>query len=460
MTPSTAGSKATGPVAPSLRRQLAIRLSIGITLLWILALASAAWVVRHELDEVFDSALQETAERILPLAVRELIAREDQLAARVSRMTEHEEFLTYVVRNAEGRVMLQSHDVDLAQFTDPPRDGFRDTEALRIFSRSAVSGAYVIEVAEPLIHRRKAVLETMQTLFVPGLLLFPVSLLGIFWFVGRALRPVDRLRTQVTRRSGTDLRPVDATGLPQEVEVIALAVNQLLERLTRTLEAERSFTANSAHELRTPIAAGLAQAQRLIAEAPAGALTNRARQIEAQLQRLARLSEKLMQLARAEGGGVLAETPSDLSPVLAFVVEEFRRAGHGDRLHLSLPENGVAPSRMDPDAFGILARNLIENALRYGDPAAPVEISMQPEGGLRVANAGPVVPADQLAQLTQRFARGTGASARTGAAASGDGAGLGLAIVETIAQGAGAQLRLNSPRTGHKDGFEALLVWP
>lgn len=436
----------------SIRRQLAIGLSGSIALLWLVAILGAGLVVRHEIDQVFDSALQETAERILPLAILELIDRDDDgTSQRIARITEHEEYLEYVVRDAAGRVLLQSHDADLLTFHPTFSDGFYTAQDHRVFVRSAVSGNYRIELAEPLAHRRSAVLETTLALLAPIFLLVPVSLFVVLWLVRRGLRPVDALRQEVTLRDGAHLQAVTTENLPAEVLPIARAITQLLDRLHRTLEAERSFTANSAHELRTPIAASLAQTQRLIAEAPAGPLQDRARQIETQLHRLARLSEKLMQLARAEGGGVLAETAQDLSPVLAFLAEEFRRAGGADRLHLALPEQGCTPSRLDPDAFGILARNLIENALRHGDPAQPVRVLMDPDGTLHVANGGAVIARDRLAQLTTPFARGVTAA---------EGSGLGLAIAAAIAKGAKATLTLQSPASGRADGFEAILGRP
>src|SRR5690606_29157019 len=91
-----------------------------------------------------------------------------------------------------------------------------------------------------------------------------------------------------------------------------------------TLEVERSFTANAAHELRTPVAAALAQIQRLIAELDQEGARSRARGVEAALKRLARLSEKLLQLARAQGGRLRAERPTDIVPILALVLGELR----------------------------------------------------------------------------------------------------------------------------------------
>src|SRR5690606_24247153 len=159
-----------------------------------------------------------------------------------------------------------------------------------------------------------------------------------------------------------DLSAVRAEHLPTEIEPIAVAVNQLLERLRRTLEAEQSFTANSAHELRTPLATALAQVQRLEQELPTGPQLDKARQIEATLRSLSRLSESLMQLAKAEGGRLLSVQPQDLVPVLVLVVDELRRNARVP-IQLDLPEGGILSSTLDPDAFAILLRNLIDNAL-------------------------------------------------------------------------------------------------
>ena len=102
----------------------------------------------------------------------------------------------------------------------------------------------------------------------------------------------------------------------------------------------------------------------------------RAAEIEATLKRLARLSEKLMQLARAEGGRLRSSRPADLRPILSVIAADFERAGAAKRLHLRLPREPVL-SDVDPDAFGILCRNLIENALRHGQTDTPVAICLE-----------------------------------------------------------------------------------
>ena len=189
--------------------------------------------------------------------------------------------------------------------------------------------------------------------------------------------------------------------------------------------------------------------QRLIAELTPGPTKDRAYRVEAELHRLTRLSEKLMQLAKAEGGAVLQDRAQDLCPILNAVVDEFARHGHAARLQLALPKT-PALSRMDPDAFGILVRNLIENALRHGDSGGTVFVDLQADG-LAVRNGGKIIPADRLAALSGRFIRGE---------TKGEGSGLGLAVSKTIAEAAGGGLVLSSPATGQTDGFEARVTFP
>ena len=436
----------------SLQKRLGIGLAVGVTVMWLLATLGTALVVRHELDEAFDSNLQEAAQRLLPLAVIDIIERGEGAGTRtVTDLDDHDEYLTYLVRDVSGEILLRSHDVEPAAFPPTPSRGFRETATHRLYGEAAISGTVYIEVAEPLAYRREATFEAVAVLFFPLLVFLPVSLLGVWWFVRRNMRPVLAFGDEIETRGGSDLSPLKAHSVPDEIAPLADAVNRLLDRLRRTLEAERSFTANSAHELRTPIAATLAQTQRLLADVPEGAVRKRAQQIEASLRDLTRLSEKLMQLAQAEGGGVLSEYPQDLSEVLVHVIDDFQRQWSGRRLFLDKGEDVSLVSHMDSDAFGILMRNLIENALKHGDPGEPVEISVLDDRRVSVVNSSPVVPEAVLARLTKRFERGT-SDVR--------GSGLGLAIAEAIMIGAGGEFRLRSPATGRKDGFEAVVRLP
>jgi two-component system OmpR family sensor kinase len=431
----------------SLQKTLGIGLTLGVTLLWLLGVTASGLVAQHEMNEVFDSALEETAQRILPLAVTDILNRENGTGnQRAPALKDHDEYLTYLVRDENGNILLQSHDANPEVFSTTPREGFSNTPTHRLYGASAVSNTIYLEVAEPLAHRRKSALEAGLALLMPLVVLIPVSLLGIWWIVRLSLRKVVNFQQSIESRGAGDLSPVAEDQLPSEFEPIAVAVNRLLERLHRALESEKSFTANSAHELRTPLATSLAKVQRLKIRIPDDQGKNDVAEIEEALRSLSVLSGKLLELAKAEGGGALSQNQHDLVPTLAMIVHDFEGQAP-ERIVQSLPEHEVN-SFLDPDAFAILVRNLIENALKHGDHDQPVEVSLKDNGTLRVFNGGDVVPPEQLAPLRNRFAR-----SKTDAS----GSGLGLAIADAIAKGAGMTLHLRSPATGRQDGFEAEL---
>jgi two-component system OmpR family sensor kinase len=435
----------------SLQGRLGLSLGILLAAMWIVAAWTTAVILRNEMDEVFDAALQETAQRLLPLAVVDIVGREEEgVTQRLAVIREHEELFTYIVRDDAGRILLQSHAADPADF--PPWDGtgFRQTATHRLFGEEALQGTIRITVAEPLDHRAAVAREIRMGLGLPLLVLIPLTLLAVALATRASLAPVLRFRERLAARTTRDLSPVPAGDLPSELAPVADTLNGLLARLQAAFEAERSFAANAAHELRTPLAGAIAQVQRLRSETEDARALARAAEIEVTLKRLTRFSERLMQLARAEGARLRVDALSDLRGIVRVVVEDMARQAPPGRITVSLPGQAVM-SDLDPDALGILARNLVENALRHGADTEPVDVALDGDGTFRVANAGPVVPPELLSRLTERFERG---------GANGDGSGLGLAIVAAIAGRIGSRLLLASPRPWCADGFEASIVLP
>ncbi|WP_062763141.1 histidine kinase dimerization/phospho-acceptor domain-containing protein [Falsirhodobacter sp. alg1] len=409
----------------SLRRDLALGLGAGLTALWILAMLGATLIVREELDEVYDSLMEQTADRLLPLAAdRDLVDLPPQAEA----------LLFWAVRDENGTILQQSTGASADIFAVPSPEGFSTRDDHRYFVRS--TAGRTLDVASPLNERREAAWGVLSTLLFPALLLLPLCLFGVIAFTSYRLRPVRALSAEVAGRTPDDLRPLMTSGLQAELLPIRDEMNHLMANLSKALHAERAFSANAAHELRTPIAATLAHVQLLMSEVSSGPAADRARRIERELKRVTRLVEKLLQLARAEHL-VPQDTVTDVSPILRLVADDFQVR--------PLVPAGAVDLRIDPDAFAILARNLIENAVCHG---TDVQVCLSPDGTLRVSNGGAVVPAATLAQLTRRFER---ANSRA------EGSGLGLAIVATIAQGANLKLELASPRHGYDDGFEAVI---
>lgn len=434
--------------AESLQARLALWLGTVLTVLWLAATLWAITDLRHEVAEVFDSGLMETTQRLLPLTVTEIINHDPSDGVQhLAPISEHEEFFTYIVRDETGTVLLQSHSAVAARFPDWQGAGFAQNATHRFYSEATLRGTIRMTVAEPLEERNETIAEMTGRLILPVLLVLPLTLLAVVVLVRLGLSGLTRFRAGLADRGAHDLSPVPVADLPAELRPVAETINDVLNRLSNAFEAERAFAANAAHELRTPLAGAIAQAQRLRSETRDAATASRAEAIEATLKRLTRTAERLMQLARAEGGRLRTDTPADLRPVLRIITDEI--TGANDRLSLCLPDTPVL-SDLDVDAVAIIARNLIDNALRHGAKDGPVDITLSPDGQLCVANDGPVVPADTLAHLTDRFAR-HGPS---------EGSGLGLAIVAAIARRVDAPLQLHSPRPGTDSGVAATIRLP
>ena len=435
----------------SLQRRLGLTLGILLSVLWIGAASVTAFLARHDMDKVFDSALQETAQRIMPLVVADVLGREpSDVTQRMSVTRNHDELLTYLVRDMEGRVLLLSHDANPEIFPHWEGIGFSQSTTHRFYSEDALQGSVRLTVAEPLAHRTAVAREIQMGLGLPLVIFLPLAILVIVFAVRSSLVPLHRFRLRLATRSVRDFSPVPASGLPAEVAPVADTLNSLLKRLGAAFEAERSFAANAAHELRTPLAGAIAQAQRLQAETPDLKAKARAAEMEVTLKRLTRLSERLMQLARAEGGRLRLDHASDLRPVVQILTEDLSRLTGQGRILLALPATPLM-SDLDPDVFAIIYRNLVENALRHGSGEELVHVSLSNDGLLSVTNDGPVVPKDVLSRLTDRFERMDHGS---------EGSGLGLAIVNAVAERVGSKLSLQSPRPGHDSGFQATLRVP
>jgi two-component system OmpR family sensor kinase len=186
----------------SLEARLALAIGVGVTLLWVAAAMLTANILRHEINEVFDSALEETAQRILPLAVQDIIGGDDQrLAQRIATLRRHNEYFTYIVRDVRGRVLLRSHDADETIFPPYQGMGFRNTATHRLYYDAAMQQTVTIAVAEPLEHRATVAREMQGALALPLLIMIPLSLMTIFAAVRLSFRSVRQLKNDLAART-------------------------------------------------------------------------------------------------------------------------------------------------------------------------------------------------------------------------------------------------------------------
>lgn len=418
-----------------LRRQLLLALAG----LWLAGAITALVGQQLELHDVLDDALEDTAQRALSLPLRE-----DAGIETPARRDDDDEHARLQIFDGSGRLLWRSAESPAVPLADLRREGTRNEGAWRVSVQRGDDGQRVAVAAEPLETRHEALGQAVLWLLAPLLALLPLAAALVTLVLRRGFRHLEPLRAGLAQREAADLSPLPATGLPAELQPLVETLNALLARVDAALKAERQFAAAGAHELRTPLAAARAQAQRLAQEAQSEGLAERAAALVRQLDRLSALASRLLQIARVESGVAFKREPVDLAQLARLVADEFAEAQAGGRLRVDV----ATPSRVtaDTDALGIALRNLIDNALKHGGLQAQVTVSVAP-GMLAVRDDGPGVPPDSLSRLVRPFERGGSAA---------EGSGLGLAMVDTIARQSGARLQLRSPIEAGR-GFEAAL---
>jgi two-component system OmpR family sensor kinase len=287
---------------------------------------------------------------------------------------------------------------------------------------------------------------------LPMAIIAPLLMLLLWWAIRRAFDPLERTRQQVAARQAEDLSPLPERGLPDEVRPLVQELNLLFARVHTAFDAQKSFVANAAHELRSPLTALKLQTQALERAQTEGERSQAFARLQQGVDRSIRLMNQLLVLARQEGTSQQGNASQrvDLLPLLQQALADALPQATERAVHLALQPSVPAWVEGDPDALNILLRNLLDNAIKYTPANGHVEVQVtaQPaatgrQALLTVEDSGPGISEAERAQVFERFYRSQDASATAG------GSGLGLAIVQAIAQRHKAQITLGtSPRLG------------
>ena len=255
--------------AGSVTRALTKSLVVGLTLLWLLGVLASGVVLKRLIDEKSDDELQESAAILMSLVRHNddllvTAAVLGEIKAPTTHGAAHDRFV-YQIRDASGNVLLRSHNAPAAIHDISPQEGFVDAGDWRVVTVADNASGRVLQLADPLAERREALVTSLLWLTVPLAVLLAFAVYIVFRASRTLVRQVQRTATAVSRQDPQALGMLPLDGVVTEMKPAVEATNRLMARLADALEAERSFTYNSAHELRTPIAAALAQAQ-LVAE--------------------------------------------------------------------------------------------------------------------------------------------------------------------------------------------------
>ncbi len=276
----------------------------------------------------------------------------------------------------------------------------------------------------------------------------PCLLLPVWLAASRGLRPLRQFSDRIAARDSEDLSPIGVEARHLELKPLAVELDRLLAKLRRKVEAERTFVASAAHELRTPLAVVAAQAH-VLAKAPSeGERLDAERQMDVAIGRASHLIHQLLTLTRLEMQSQQAGTV-DVAQIVRQELGQFVQAASRRGTELSLE----APDRLfvtlDVEAFRSVFQNLIDNAIRYGKDGGRIVIDIQREASalsLAVADNGPGIASSERARVFDRFYRGRGLET--------PGTGLGLTIVHEAVMRMGGQVCITDGLDGIGCRFE------
>ena len=436
----------------SLKQRLLVLALTTVVLIWMGAATFTYFDAREEFGEILDAHLAQSAELLAVQASHDL----DELE------NEHDHLLhKYSLRVAfqvwEGGRVLRLHSANAPeQPLADPEQGFSDKvidgHRWRVFSTWDDSGENLIHVAELTKERDELARDIAANLLKPLLFSLPLLALLLWMAVTRSLLPLDKLTKEVAQREPDNLAPLDAGTAPREVAPLIDRLNKLFVRIDASLQKERRFTADAAHELRTPVAGIKAQAQ---VARTATKETERIHALDNAIlgcDRAAHLIDQLLTLARIDTLSDEVTEPCPLKEIAAEVIATIAPTALNQDIRLELTEDDEMVVHGNPVLLRILLRNLIDNAVRHTRAGTSVQIDVSNRHGqscLSVTDNGPGIPASELDRVAERFYRPLGTSA--------SGSGLGLSIVKRIAEVHGASLQLSAAE--NSQGLSVTLIF-
>jgi signal transduction histidine kinase len=423
-------------VAERRRRSLRTRITAAATLVVAAALVAGALAFYG----ILSSSIRDAA-------VRGAEARAEQLAARIdaeglSAVSELEDDLVQVVDD-DGRVVAASEEAEGGDLPDGDGDGASvvtfDGEPMLVVREDLDDGALLLAVS----------VEDDQGTLATVALLLAVAVAGVtglvaaitWWVVGRALRPVARIRAEVDDITADRLdRRVAVPASGDEIAALAGTMNRMLDRLDAAATAQRRFVSDASHELRSPLATIRQHAELAQLHPAATSVDDLAGVVHDEGLRMQELVDALLLLTRLDEQAALREDPVDLDDLALAEVRRLRAGG------ATVDGSGIRAARVRGDArlLGQLVRNLADNAARHARSAVAIGVTGRgAEVLLTVDDDGAGVPPDERERIFERFVRLDEARARDAG-----GSGLGLAIVRAIAEAEGGGVRVEDSPLG------------
>ena len=467
--------KAARPSANPLRRPDEQRSLFGEILDWMLAPLLVLWpmsvtltfvVAQQIADPPFDRKLAETASLIADHVEFRQGAVELRLGIDVSEVLRPDATVStwYMVLGLRGELVAGDAEIPLPTDNDTttgaPRLRFdkmsgAEVRVAHTWAQLTNQPPVLVQVAETLEARTQLANEIIKGVIVPQFIVLPLAVLLVWLALTRGLAPLTALQARIRRRRPEDRSPIDARAAPEEIAPLVESFNDLLARLSASLQVQKRFIADAAHQMKTPLAGLRTQSELALRQTDPAELRRSLTQIAAATERATRLINQLLALARAEHRG--AEVPAVEAVDLAQLTREVVRDWVSQAIERQI-DLGVDVMAEAAEVFGAplmlreMLGNLIDNALRYTPAGGSVTARVLRDGGqvvLEVEDTGPGIAEGERPRVFEPFYRVLGTQV--------EGSGLGLAIVREIVEQHDAQVSIHTPARGHDQALPGVL---
>jgi signal transduction histidine kinase len=448
---ATASTKSARQDRPwSLRRRMAIAAAAAACAVFLILGALVYRAVASSTAAQFDEMLQQQAALALRYADHEYSEGETVVPGSGVGSAQMMPFdVLYQIATRSGQLLYRSPGAPRAALSSGEGSGYfnlmLDGRAWRAYSLRSKATPLLIRIAEPLEYRDALLSRMLHAVALPLLfaLVLLTALIGVV--TERAFRPVRRIAEELAGRGANDLSAVNTAEMPVETHALGVALNGLLARHAEVLARERRFTADAAHELRTPLAALRAQTQ-VAARATTPAETRHAlEKLQANIDRTTHLMSQLLSLARLEPGSSLDGESGQVTEarrVVDLVLEDLAPAARDKQVNVTASGcELLLPG--SPEMLYLLVRNLVENSVRHVSERGRVTLDVNRRARsvvLKISDDGPGIPIEERSRAFERFYRVPGSVS--------GGSGLGLSIVGRVVELLAGEIELSTPGTG------------
>ncbi|EZI26017.1 ATP-binding protein [Pseudomonas extremaustralis] len=438
-------------LSESVQLRLSVTLSLAILLVALLASVFAFVSAFEEAHEQQDATLRQVA----------MLFDRQQMTLHYPQgqaIDDDDEDSRVIIQHlGDGRHATGNNDEALPlPFPTTLADGLATVEvageAFRVLVRTTARGER-IAVAQEQDVRDKDARESAWRSLLPFLILFPVLLLVVGDLVRKLFRPIGVLAAEIDQRAEQELHPIDEQHLPTEVRPFVVAINRLLARVGQSMDSQRRFVADAAHELRSPMTALSLQAERLADTDLSPVSRERFLPLARGIERGRKLIDQLLALAAAQSPSTRAQGPLSVHGVYRQVLEDLLPLAECKQIDIgveSIEDVQVVFNALD---LFTLVKNLVDNAIRYTPQGGRIDLSVEKVQGavlLQVKDTGPGIAVEEQARVFDAFYRSLGSDEA--------GSGLGLSIVRAISERTGCRVQLAFSDTLAQRGL-CVSVW-